>query len=113
MREYERRYHYVTEEIEVELSVVRVRGRGLQDRPGAPRRRARSGAAGAHAGAPSASGRASWRRPSTSATDSRPGATLAGPAIVEQLDSTTVVPPGWSLRVDAHGNLLVSWLEDA
>jgi N-methylhydantoinase A len=34
-----------------------------------------------------------------------PGTDLAGPAIVEQLDSTTVVPPGWSLRVDTYGNL--------
>ena len=33
------------------------------------------------------------------------GANLTGPAIVEQLDSTTVVPPGWSLRVDTYGNL--------
>jgi N-methylhydantoinase A len=32
-------------------------------------------------------------------------ATLEGPAIVEQMDATTVVPPGWDVRVDAAGNL--------
>ena len=36
-----------------------------------------------------------------------PGATLEGPAIVEQMDSTTVVPPGQGLDCDAHGNLLL------
>jgi N-methylhydantoinase A/oxoprolinase/acetone carboxylase beta subunit len=33
------------------------------------------------------------------------GATIAGPAIVEQYDSCTLVPPAWKLRVDALGNL--------
>ena len=30
-----------------------------------------------------------------------------GPAIVEEAESTTVVPPGWGLRVDDAGNLIV------
>ena len=37
----------------------------------------------------------------------QPGAEFAGAAIVEQPDATTVVPPGWSGRVDPHGNLIV------
>jgi N-methylhydantoinase A len=35
------------------------------------------------------------------------GAVIEGPAIVEQLDSTTVVPPGMSARVDAYMNILI------
>ena len=35
------------------------------------------------------------------------GAELDGPAIVEELDSTTVLHPGFGARVDQHGNLLV------
>jgi N-methylhydantoinase A len=35
------------------------------------------------------------------------GATLAGPAVVEELDSTTVVHPGFTLRVDETGNLIL------
>jgi N-methylhydantoinase A len=35
------------------------------------------------------------------------GHTLAGPAIVEQMDSTTVVLPGQTATVDAHGNLVI------
>ena len=33
--------------------------------------------------------------------------TFAGPAIVEQFDATTVVPPGWHAFVDRHGNLIL------
>ena len=35
------------------------------------------------------------------------GATIAGPAIVEQFDATTVIPPGWSGHVDGYGNLIL------
>jgi N-methylhydantoinase A len=38
----------------------------------------------------------------------RPGDTLAGPAIIEQFDSTTVLHPGDSLRVDDALNLLIT-----
>ncbi len=37
-----------------------------------------------------------------------PGATLAGPAIVEQFDATTAIPPGWHASVDAFRNLVLS-----
>ncbi len=35
------------------------------------------------------------------------GATFAGPAIVEQFDATTVIPQGWTARVDGQRNLIV------
>ena len=35
------------------------------------------------------------------------GAVLQGPAIVQQLDTTTVVYPGSSATIDAHGNLII------
>ncbi|HZX83124.1 MAG TPA: hypothetical protein VFF19_06135 [Reyranella sp.] len=37
----------------------------------------------------------------------RPGNRFRGPAIVEQMDATTLVPPGWSVRVDAYLNLIL------
>ncbi|WP_426956488.1 hydantoinase/oxoprolinase family protein [Muricoccus radiodurans] len=40
----------------------------------------------------------------------KPGNTFAGPAVVEQMDATTVVPPGMTARVDSYLNLI---LEDA
>jgi N-methylhydantoinase A len=35
------------------------------------------------------------------------GASLPGPAIVEQFDATTVVPPAWRAFVDRYGNLVL------
>ncbi|MGE0698951.1 MAG: hydantoinase/oxoprolinase family protein [Hyphomicrobiaceae bacterium] len=36
-----------------------------------------------------------------------PGTVVAGPAVVEQLDATTPIPPGWAARVDDHLNLVI------
>jgi N-methylhydantoinase A len=35
------------------------------------------------------------------------GAVIDGPAIVEQFDATTVIPPGWRAQVDRRRNLIV------
>ncbi|MFL4971195.1 MAG: hypothetical protein ACJ8EU_20900, partial [Xanthobacteraceae bacterium] len=35
------------------------------------------------------------------------GITLVGPAIVEQFDATTVVPPGWTASTDRFHNLIL------
>jgi N-methylhydantoinase A/oxoprolinase/acetone carboxylase beta subunit len=43
-----------------------------------------------------------WRRAAL-----KSGNRLDGPAIVEQMDSTTVIPPGLAARVDAYGNLVI------
>ena len=40
--------------------------------------------------------------------DLSPGADIAGPAIIEQLDATTVMYPDDTARVDAHGNILIT-----
>jgi N-methylhydantoinase A len=37
--------------------------------------------------------------------DLRPSVVLAGPAIVEQMDTTTVLPPDFAARVDTVSNL--------
>ncbi len=38
----------------------------------------------------------------------QPGATLEGPAIVTEFDSTTVVLPGYRAAVDANFNILIT-----
>ncbi|HZR40473.1 MAG TPA: hydantoinase/oxoprolinase family protein [Ktedonobacteraceae bacterium] len=43
----------------------------------------------------------------------QPGATLAGPAIITQYDTTTVVPPDWRVQVDTFGNLVIEPTEVA
>jgi N-methylhydantoinase A len=37
----------------------------------------------------------------------RAGNVVAGPAIVEEFDSTTVIHPGYAATVDRYGNLLI------
>ncbi|WP_435115729.1 hydantoinase/oxoprolinase family protein [Halolamina sp. C58] len=43
-----------------------------------------------------------YRRPTT------PGTTLAGPAVLEQDESTTVVPPAWEATVRENGSLVLT-----
>jgi N-methylhydantoinase A/oxoprolinase/acetone carboxylase beta subunit len=40
------------------------------------------------------------------------GEVLAGPAIITQYDTTTVVPSEWSVRVDAVSNLIIECTEE-
>ena len=35
-------------------------------------------------------------------------AVVTGPAVVLQMDATTVIPPGWVARVDDYGNLVIT-----
>jgi N-methylhydantoinase A len=42
-----------------------------------------------------------------SGVDLRPGATFAGPALVDGADTTVWVPPGSRARVDGRNNLVV------
>ena len=37
-----------------------------------------------------------------------PGDSLIGPAVIEQMDCTTVVEPGQTATVDDHGNLVIA-----
>jgi 5-oxoprolinase (ATP-hydrolysing) len=39
----------------------------------------------------------------------RPGNHVRGPALLVQMDSTILLPPGWEGRVDAWGNLVAEW----
>ena len=39
------------------------------------------------------------------------GEAFTGPAVVAQLDATTLVPPGWRAEVVASGALLLRWSE--
>ena len=38
------------------------------------------------------------------------GLTLAGPVVIESLESTILVPPGWQARMDEHGFVLLTRL---
>ena len=43
--------------------------------------------------------------------DFLPGMTLSGPAILEQMDATIVIPPEWEMRTDGYKNLHITLKE--
>ena len=107
-REYSRRF----EESDIELPNIRVRGIGLHARARAARGRARAESPGRRCGTKARPG--SGRRRARPGADAllRPlgapgGQPPGGPAIVNQYDSTTVIPPGISAHVDRYGNIVV------
>jgi N-methylhydantoinase A len=104
---HERRYGYAARDERVELAAVRVTAIGVSGAlpaalpTGGDAEAARSGErrvwdAGAFALA------SVYERERLGS-----GASVRGPAIVEQYDTTTWIPRGWSARVDAHANLLL------
>ncbi len=109
-REYSRRF----EDADVEIPNVRVRGVGLQpalEMPESEQGPESPDAALRYEGE-------AWFR-SDGRLDRVPtryydrvslqaGAQLVGPAIVNQYDSTTVVPPGISARIDRFGNIVIA-----
>jgi N-methylhydantoinase A len=100
-------YGYADPAAPVELVHVRLRARGRVPHPDLPRARPE----------PTPPLEASRHRPvylsdwidtPVFTRDAlRPGVAFAGPALVVQEDSTTLVPPGWHARVDAGFNLLL------
>ncbi|MGR3803747.1 hydantoinase/oxoprolinase family protein [Marinibacterium profundimaris] len=71
--------------------------------------------AGPDASAAKTGARPVWMREAGGFTDTpiydraalRPGNEIAGPAIIDQLDTTTVVPPGMTARVDTYLTLIL------
>lgn len=108
---HRQRFGYATPSAPVEVVNVRVTAVGkswqmtppLDDSSARPRRRA---------AAPVAERTIAFREGPLKATvyerkGLSGGARFAGPALVTQMDATTVVPPGWNARVDAFRNLVV------
>ncbi len=107
--EYERRFRFSPRDIPLEIAAVRVQGRGVQ----------LGDAAAMHPLlAENGSSRQLDERPVyfdgqllptpvfSRTTLSRTGY-IKGPAIVEQIDTTIVIPPGADAQVDDHGNIVI------
>ncbi|HZC06557.1 MAG TPA: hydantoinase/oxoprolinase family protein [Ktedonobacterales bacterium] len=112
-RAHAQRFGYSDEREPVQVVNVRVKARGRVDPPRLPRHADDVMAARAE--------RTEWRRVAFSGADGKliwhdtpvylrerltPGAALAGPAIIAQYDTTSVLPPGWSATVDATGAIV-------
>jgi N-methylhydantoinase A len=108
-RAHDRAYGFAARGEPIEVVNVRLSGIGVVPRPKLAR--VRAGGADARAalkGArPVVFGGAVRRCPVFDRYRLRAGNRLRGPAIVEQVDSTTVVEPGFTLTVDRFGNLLL------
>ncbi len=107
LEEYERRFQYVTEEIGLEVSALRVQGRGHVPAPEHPRVERAEGEPPVRERRPVWFDGAPHDTAVLSRDDLRAGHRLTGPLVVEQLDTTTVVPPGVACAVDERGNLLI------
>ena len=106
-RAHEKRYGYADTKRPVEIVNVRARAIGLTPKPGLPK--LPPGGADASAAVMQQrdvffSGRAT-RTKVYDRAKLRAGNRFRGPAIVAEYSATTVVLPGWSVRVDAYGNL--------
>jgi N-methylhydantoinase A len=113
--EHERQYRYSHPELPVETSALRTAARGQRSKPDL---RAVDYAERERTPMPERErdvhfGEHGWLRTRVLDRNSLDESTrLAGPCVVEELDSTIVLPPGTHARVDAVGNVVIS-LEEA
>jgi N-methylhydantoinase A len=105
--EHEREYNYRRDGAPVEIYRLNVRAVGVTPKPDLARHERNGGPPG-----PGTTRQVRFdevdapvETPVYARADLPAGTTLEGPAIVEQLDSTTVVPPGWRAEVDEWLNI--------
>ena len=109
-QEHEREYAYSDRDQTVEIYGLRVVGLGLVDKPEFPKLERGDSLDAAKTGKrPVYFGEAGGFLDTTIYTRSAlpAGATFNGPAIVEQMDSTVVIPPDWRAEVDDYGNIIL------
>src|SRR5438876_2224225 len=105
--EHERAYNYRRDGSPVEIYRLSVRAIGVTPKPQLKRHELNGAAATPQASRPvhfDASGDA-VDTPLYLRSELPAGATLDGPSIIDQLDSTTLVPPGWRAEVDEWLNI--------
>lgn len=113
-REHEREYSFKQEDAPVEIYQLGLRAIGVTPKPTL----AKADAVGGELPAP-ASVRDVWfEDPATGSAvavstpvynrdELSPGMGAAGPAVIDQLDSTTLVPPATTWEIDRHSNILI------
>ncbi len=109
-REHEQSFGYSSSDVSYQLVNVRVIARGLSEEARMPERLELPAAIGG-----SLADRRVYFGPNRGWSDtpvvSRAGLagnSAQGPLIIEEYDSTTVVPPGWSASVDQSSNIILS-----
>ena len=105
--EHERAYNYRRDGSPVEIYRLSVRAVGVTPKPQLRRHELNGGAPASARSRPvhfDASG-TPVETPLFLRSELSAGTNLAGPAVIEQLDSTTLVPPGWRAEVDEWLNI--------
>jgi N-methylhydantoinase A len=105
--EHERAYNYRRDAAPVEIYRLSLRAIGVTPKPELRRHESNGASASARGSRPvhfDAGGDA-LVTPLYVRCDLPAGARLDGPAVIDQLDSTTVVPPGWRAEVDEWLNI--------
>ena len=104
---HEREYRYSRPEWDVEVAVLRVEGRGARVKPRLEVK-FEGGSAATTLHRRVYLEELGWQEvPLYSRQDLPEAATIGGPAIIEEYDSTTFLPAGSSAMVDAFGNLVI------
>jgi N-methylhydantoinase A len=109
-RAHESRYGYHDEKRTVEIVNLRVRATGVTEKPGL-RKIASGGRSAASRKRPTIDcvlGGRRCRATLIARDDLRAGDSLSGPAVISEYSATTLVPHGWSGRVDAYGQILLT-----
>ena len=108
--EHERSFGYRSQETGYQLVNVRVIARGLPDSPRMPERlelQAASNCVGPSQRDVYFGPNRGWSSVPVVDRLSLAGNTAEGPLIVEEYDSTTVTPPGWTATVDLWSNIIL------
>ncbi len=107
--EHEREYGHADPEQEVQVVHARVFGSASVQKPEIPKGvKGGSDAAGALRTTRQVYFDGSYRDTNVYTREKlQPGNTIAGPAVVEEPTSTTILPPGASIEVDEYGNMLI------
>jgi N-methylhydantoinase A len=100
--EHERRYGFRDSDAQVELVAIRV---ALSEPASEPRPQAAPDSA-LERGTRRVRFAGSWEEASVLRGEPPAGTELEGPAVLELPESTLVLPPGWSGRVDDHGTVI-------
>jgi N-methylhydantoinase A len=113
-RVHRRRYGYADTKRPAEIVNLRVKARGLTDKPRLPRvSQAGSAAAKPYAVRPACFG--GRERPTAffHREDLRAGSKARGPAVLAGAEATVVIPPGFGFEVDGFGNVIATRTESS
>ncbi len=116
-RTHEQRFGYNDPNEQVHVVNVRLKARGLTTQPVLETQAVTHGAKATpyntqHTVFATASGYSTFNTPIYDRATLVPGVEIAGPAIITQYDTTTILPPGWYAQIDAVRNLIVKFVEE-